>query len=196
MTGIDPSDATIIPAQNLPAILALDYDHFVECAFLTILNRSADSDALEHYVERLKAGHSKIAILSALYKSDEARSANVQVPWIRNAILRYKLTNIPLVRLAFIWDRRDVRLEFEHRLHAMEKKVGLLMTQTAALVNQLTELSGSISRVAKPTESVNQPPTPSDNLVDELRGQSLVARRAYEALSDAIADERGNVVSK
>jgi len=189
MTGTDTSDVTITPAQNLPAIMSLDYDHFVQCAFLTILNRPADSDALEHYVERLKAGHPKLAILSALYKSEEARAANVRIPWMRNALRRYKLTSIPVVRLAFMSDRRDVRLEFEHRLHAVEKKVVLLTAQTAALVAELAELSGALRRITPP-ETRGEYVAAPDNLDDELRGESLAARRMYKALSDAIADER------
>ena len=194
MNGVNPHDVTVTPAQNLPALLALDYDVFVECAYLTILNRPADSDALEHYVERLRAGHPKLAILTALYRSDEARAANVRIPWMRKAILRYKFTSLPLVRLAFMSDRRDVRLQFEHRLHVMEKKVALLTTQSDALVTELAELSGALRHAAKPSEKSRQHIAATDNLGDELRGESLVAKRVYKALSDAIADERGDVV--
>jgi len=193
MTGIDPNDVAITPAQNLPALLALDYDHFVECAYLTILNRPADTDALEHYVERLRAGHSKLAILSALYGSDEARAANVRIPWLRNAIRRSKFANLPLVRLAFNSDRRDVRLQFEHRLHVVEKQLALLTTQSAALVRNLGEISGALRHIAKASEATRQQITASDNSSEVLSSESLVARRVYQALSDAIADETGDV---
>jgi Domain of unknown function (DUF4214) len=192
VTGSHPSGMTITPAQNLPAIMALDYEHFVQCAFLTILNRPVDPDALEHYVERLKAGHPKLAILSVLYESDEARAANVRIPWMSKAIRRYKLTNIPVVRLAFMSDRRDVRLEFEHRLHSVEKKMALLTSQTAALVAELAELSTAIRHIAKPPEAGSQHLVAPDYLGDELSGESLVATRVYKALSDAIADIRGD----
>jgi hypothetical protein len=114
---------------------------------------------------------------------------------MRNAILRYKLTSLPLVRLAFMSDRRDVRLEFEHRLHVVEKKVALLTTQSAALVTEFAELSGALRLIAKPSETSSQHITAPDNLGDELCSESLVAKRVYQALSDAIADERGDVVS-
>ena len=194
MNGVNAHDVTVTPAQNLPALLALDYGVFVECAYLTILNRPADSEALAHYVQRLRAGHSKLAILSALYSSEEARAGNVQIPWMRGAILRYKLTRLPLVRIAFnMADNRDFRLEYEHRLHVLESQVAQLASQSSRLAAELAELTGAVRHFIPPTEASVQPLAEKDELENQLSDKSVVAKRVYRTLSDAIMDDRGDV---
>lgn len=194
MNGVNAHEVKVTPAQNLPALLALDYDVFVECAYLTILNRPADSEALAHYVQRLRAGHPKLAILSALYSSEEARAANVQIPWMRGAILRYKLTRLPLVRLAFnMSDNRDFRLEYEHRLHVLESQVAHLTSQSARLAAELAELTGAVRHFVQPTEASVQPLAEKDKLKEQLSDKSVVAKRVYRALSDAIMNDRGDI---
>jgi FkbM family methyltransferase len=95
------SNRLIGAAQDLPGLLSLDHEEFVECAYLTILNRAADPGGLSHYVSQLRAGHPKISVLSALYGSDEARSARICIPWMSGAILRHNIARFPLIRVAF-----------------------------------------------------------------------------------------------
>ena len=178
--------ATVVPAQNLRALLALDYEEFVECAYLTILNRSADSDGLAHFVERLRVGHPKLAILSAMYGSEEARSANVRIPWMQGAILRYKLTRLPLIKLVF--DRANhsaILLDFEHRLHVLEHKVATLSSETAAPLRKSDEVAHAVS--PSTTGAVA-----SEAKEQALSGMSPVTKRMYNELVEAISEERAN----
>jgi Domain of unknown function (DUF4214) len=69
-----------IRSMTAPAAASLDqllgyYDErFVRCAYLTILGRDADREGLRHYVEELRAGFSKMSILSSLRASRESRA--------------------------------------------------------------------------------------------------------------------------
>jgi hypothetical protein len=175
--------ATVVPAQNLRGLLALDYEEFVECAYLTILNRSADSDGLAHFVERLRVGHPKLAILGALYGSEEARSANVRIGWLQGAILRHKLTRLPLIKLFF--DRANhsaILLEFEHRIHVLEKQVATLSSETAATLKNPDELARSVTTGSGASEEEEQ----------ALSGKSPVTKRMYNELVEAISEERAD----
>jgi hypothetical protein len=190
MNRDDQAVTTIIAAQNLPALLALDFEDFVECAYLTILNRPADADGLGHFVERLRVGHPKIAILSALYGSEEARSAHVRIPWMQGAILRHKLTRLPIIKLAFNRANHNaIILQFEHRIHVLEHKVAVLSSQTAARFMELDRLAGGVGLSAGPTNTASTT-APEKNARKEMSDKSALAKRVYNALVEAASDER------
>jgi hypothetical protein len=191
MNRDDEAVTTIIAAQNLPALLALDFEEFVECAYLTILNRPADADGLGHFVERLRVGHPKIAILSALYGSEEARAANVRIPWMQGAILRHKLTRLPIIKLAFNRANHNaIILQFEHRIHVLERKVAVLSSQTAAQFMELDRLVGGVGLSAGPTNMDVSPTALEKDARKEMSDKSALAKRVYNALVEAISEER------
>ena len=191
MNRDDQAIRTVVPAQNLPALLALDFEEFVECAYLTILNRPADADGLAHFVERLRVGHPKIAILSALYGSEEARSDNVKIPWMRGAILRHKLTRLPLIKHAFNRVNHNViMLQFEHRIHLLEHQVAKLTNQAAARLIELDQqTSGAGPSNGATKASVSTAPS-GKKAREEMADKSELAKRVYNALVDATMEER------
>jgi hypothetical protein len=183
--------ATLVAAQNLQALLSLDFEEFVECAYLTILNRPADADGLAHFVERLRVGHPKVAILSALYGSEEARSAKVKIPWMQGAILRHKLTRLPLVRFAFNRANHSaIILQFEHRIHVLERQMAALSSETATRLMELEQLSRGVG-LSQRLANADISATASDkNARLEISDKSALAKRVYNALIDATAEER------
>jgi len=165
--------------------MRLNNRDFVECAYLTILNRAADQAGLVHYMERLRAGHPRLAILSALYASAEARESMVRIPWLGRAIFLYRLTDLPVIRLfRTAVQGRDWRFEYEHRLSVLEHAVASLGSPTTSRLPDLGELLVTLREItakAAADESADEKKTDAG-----LSGQTLVAKRVYKELLDAL----------
>src|ERR1700738_2206236 len=64
-------DANIQAVTSVRALLSLDGKEFLRLAYLTLLRRQPDSGGMAHYLEKLKAGAQKSALLYELYNSPE-----------------------------------------------------------------------------------------------------------------------------
>ena len=193
--NVDANRITLsTPAANLNSLVGLQNDEFVKCAYITIFNRAPDADGLAHYLQRLQNGHPKIEILGSLYASDEARAAEVQIPWLRRAIFRHKLAGLPLVRIVRrLFTNRDRQLQFERRLGALERQLISLSQQSVANFGELSVLTMSLRRLidSGEREMHTSSSTPYGEAV--LFGKSLVAKRIFRELSDAI-DEANRTI--
>lgn len=93
-----------IAAQNggpsvtsLGELLALEDSEFVEQAYLLMLARPADPTGRDHYLNILRSGEDKLAILTELKLSAEGQ-ANPSAPGgFRKAKLKRKLSRLPVV---------------------------------------------------------------------------------------------------
>jgi FkbM family methyltransferase len=74
-------------AQNLSELTALNGESFVECAYITFLKRSPDSDGAKYYLAHLLQGTSKLQILDEICTSEEAKRNGVVIPGLQEAIL-------------------------------------------------------------------------------------------------------------
>ena len=67
---VHTSNVTV--ANTLDELLSYHDRHFVCCAYRTLLGREPDPDGLNYYLNRLRAGYSKIRILQQLRHSSES----------------------------------------------------------------------------------------------------------------------------
>lgn len=130
------------PATDLSAMATLADRDFVECCYLTIFNRVADSEGLTHYTQRLRAGDPRVEVLSALYQSNEARSKGVDIPWISKAIEEHvQKRKMRGVLRRFVRRILSIkRFNSQHELDRItEDRMNGLESQTATMLEGLTD---------------------------------------------------------
>jgi GT2 family glycosyltransferase/glycosyltransferase involved in cell wall biosynthesis len=92
---------SVRPAENLAALLQHVDAKFIECAYLTILNRPADPEGHMVYLTQLRNGTSKIKILDNLQSSAEGKNAKTKLEGLSEAVARYKKSRLPLIGAFF-----------------------------------------------------------------------------------------------
>jgi FkbM family methyltransferase len=95
-----PRSTVMARAKNVHELLGLEGEAFVRAAYATFLNRSPDPDGLANCLAELKAGDSKILILSRLRNSAEGQRQNLPLAGFRWAML---CTRMPFASRAFNW---------------------------------------------------------------------------------------------
>lgn len=210
-------------ASSITDILQLHHEDFVECAYRTVLKRTADQEGLAHYTNRVLGGHPKIEILCDLYRSAEAKEKGVDLPWLQRAIARHEVRNRPSWRFfRKIWRFGAARAELADRLRMIEERVSYLQRQSVAARADLTARLGIVeeslrgrggqsgTHSGQPAQMAEQPPgmTESGDVGRDsaerdasappagvLVGRSLVGKRIIRDLSTAIREANaGSVV--
>ena len=94
------------PALNRPAallslreLLALNGIEFLVAAYGRLLKRLPDDSGISHYLPRLMDGAPKVQLLGELAASGEARALGTHVPGLAIAVLRARLSRVPLLGL-------------------------------------------------------------------------------------------------
>ena len=78
-----------VRVNSLAELLLLHGEPFVRAAYLTLLKREPDPQGLARYLEVLRAGHSNMHVLKALYQAPEARDKSAELPGLAAAIRNY-----------------------------------------------------------------------------------------------------------
>lgn len=132
-------------ASSLDELLAYHDQHFVHCAYQTLLGREPDPVGLGYYVGRLRTGHSKIQILAQLRNSQEGKDYAAELPGLDVAIQRYQRMRNPVIGWLFRWlDSSEGNRAIDHELRAIQSQIFLLGDESNRRLNQmeatLTEL--------------------------------------------------------
>jgi GT2 family glycosyltransferase len=77
--------------RHVRELLALNGRQFVEAAYVSIFNREADTQGMENYLQELKAGVSKLTIVSRLRASEEGRQKDLPLPGLKQVLFRRRL---------------------------------------------------------------------------------------------------------
>jgi hypothetical protein len=143
-------------ANSLPELLAWDDADFIRCAYVTVLGRQPDPMGEAHFINRIRMGDSKYAILWQLRRSDEALSHDPGIAGFdrtlkREARRRNRLFGW-LVRLALpgegtsMQDRRFRQLR--NMLAIMSDQQSQRPDTTVAIQTLGTELAVSLEKIA------------------------------------------------
>lgn len=148
-------------AQNLAELLQYHDRQFIECAYLTLLGRHPDITGMKYYLGRLQSGVSKIQILDQILSSTEGKRSSANLPGLRTAIQRFKLSKIPLIKVFFKqFGQSDTFLSINDRLSSVEQKMFALNQHTDSYMQHLEQSINnlknsvplSLSHVALPHE--------------------------------------------
>lgn len=82
------------PANHVTELLALEDEHFVYKAYVTLLNRLPDENGLANYCEQLGGGRHRLRILQGLRNSPEGRQHPLRVAGYRGALLRWNIRTL------------------------------------------------------------------------------------------------------
>ena len=120
-------------AQNLAELLQYHDRQFIECAYLTLLGRHPDITGMKYYLGRLQSGVSKIQILDQILSSTEGKRSSANLPGLRTAIQRFKLSKIPLIKVFFKqfavtlwWYRKNFERHLQRKYYWCIKTYGIL----------------------------------------------------------------------
>lgn len=86
---------------TLGELLRFHDDAFVANAYQAILLRPADSGGLEHYLDLLRRGESKVGILGRLRYSPEGRQHGVKIKGLWRGFLLWRFYHLPLIGSLF-----------------------------------------------------------------------------------------------
>jgi lipopolysaccharide biosynthesis protein/SAM-dependent methyltransferase len=107
-SGIDTSSTSlnttsapvsVQPAGSLAELLAHEGGAFVACAYMTLLHRPPDAVGYPHYLSRLSVEADKIAILLALFESEEGKRQTPKLAGLRTILMRHRMKSWPGLRL-------------------------------------------------------------------------------------------------
>lgn len=95
-TALARLDGGLFPvALSADELLELDDGSFIDCAYKTLLRRSPDPGGFDAYLQRLRAGRSKLGIVQDLSMSAEGRAQKVIVPGLALRLGRYARATSP-----------------------------------------------------------------------------------------------------
>ena len=119
---------------GLQALLRFQDIQFIEAAYWAIFRRAPDSDGLTYYLSRLRSGARKLQILGELKSSEEARTAGIEIPGLRAALRRQRLSKVPLLgRLAGIGFKLEGDSDVEVRSRVAEQQAFLLKEEASRI---------------------------------------------------------------
>lgn len=78
-----------VNVESLDELLSLHGETFVRAAYMLLFKREPDPQGLARYLEILRAGHSNMHVLKALYEAPEAREKGSKLPGLKTAIKNY-----------------------------------------------------------------------------------------------------------
>jgi FkbM family methyltransferase len=179
--GVQTAADKPVPAQNLMTLLEMPDQGFLQSAYLTILGRLPDDDGLAHFGNRLRSGDSRMAIVRDLYRSKEARNAEVRIPWLSRAIFRYRLAYLLLLGFARRSSGRTIHAEYARRTEhlSVPPDNGEAAEHTRHPVAASTDYPELDQRLDKAVKE--QPAKP-----DIFSGDSIVVKRVLRELHEAI----------
>lgn len=120
-------------ALDADELLDLNDAAFVDCAYKTLLRRSADPGGFNNYLHRLRSGRSKLGLVRDLLASAEGRAQNVVLPGLPLKLARYaKATNFWFGWLYRAATGIEADTSVERRLRAIESRLTLHLTGDAA----------------------------------------------------------------
>lgn len=121
-TALKRLDGGLFPvALTADELLELDDGSFIDCAYKTLLRRSPDPGGFDAYLQRLRAGRSKLGIVRDLSISSEGRAQNVVLPGLALKLGRYASATSPWYGWAYrAVTGAEAETSVERRLRSIE----------------------------------------------------------------------------
>jgi len=184
MSQADVNDSKwITPATSMRSLFALDGAEFVECAYLTILDRAPEEKGISHYVEQLRNGKSKIDVIRALYGSEEARRNQKKITWLRWGLFKARISAFSVLRLA---DAAFCRSS-ERQSQLLARIAGLEQRINAMTLEAESREQADSAASAKPQDERSELADINRDEKPDFTGKSLITKRIYAEFATAIA---------
>ena len=116
---------TATPTLNLNHLLELNDVAFVEAAYQVLLSRSPDPAGLEYYVNRLRLGHAKNAVVAQIAMSSETGNTPQDLEGLTELKVRHQKSR------HWLWRFLERTTRIERQANRLENELGRL-TQLGA----------------------------------------------------------------
>jgi hypothetical protein len=114
--------------RDVQELLALDDVAFVDGTYRILLGRTPDTAGFSHYLRLIRAGASKMRIVSRLRFSAEGRRRVRSLPGLKRALLNYWLARSPLTGW---WYRPIAQMEGETPLECRIRAIESMLVRMA-----------------------------------------------------------------
>jgi glycosyltransferase involved in cell wall biosynthesis len=84
-------------AMTLAQLVSYQDERFVQCAYEALLNRKPDDEGMRFYLRSVRAGISKLEILSQIRLSPEGQAKSIDVVGLDEAIKRHRRRKLPIL---------------------------------------------------------------------------------------------------
>ncbi len=153
--------ARLTSATTVQTLLALGDEDFVRQAYRLVLGREADPGGLENYLNSVRSGADKAALVAQLALSDEGLQRHATVPGLDALVDAHRIHPVPITQRVLRRLLRPLRgpspepLEralraIDNRLYRMEQTLAEQRDGVAALAVQLAQLQAASPRAAEP----------------------------------------------
>jgi glycosyltransferase involved in cell wall biosynthesis len=131
------SDRRCRAASTIEELLSLHDETFIRCAYESVLGRDPDPEGLSHFLARIRAGHSRHAILAAIRLSPEGRGRESVLPGLDRSIAYYRWKHMPLIGSILRWfgigrDRLDILRQIATIENQIDRLTNLLDSHKVA----------------------------------------------------------------
>jgi hypothetical protein len=130
------------PITSVPRLLAPHDLEFIQIAYQAVLGRAPDPEGEAFYLERLRAGAHKLAILKQLRQSPEGRAFIPGVAGLDRAIKRHRSATMPLVGTVV---RLFTGVEGDNATH---RQLRILANGMGCLRGEQAALAGAVQQLA------------------------------------------------
>jgi len=134
-------------AIDIEELLALDDIAFVDCAYKTLLKRVPVAASLDHYLQLIRSGASKLRIVTKMRFSAEGRARATSLPGLWRAVFQYWISR---TRLTDWWYQPFPQAggdsPLECRVRAIENT---LMRMTQERERESSDLDSAVDDVAR-----------------------------------------------
>lgn len=167
------SSSPTVVATSLDELLAYHDADFVHCAYITLLGRAPDPEGMHYYLERVRAGRAKIAIINQIVSSSEGKRNSVKITGLNQVLSRYRWGKMPIVGsvIRSITRHDDISCQ----IRQIENNIYLLGKDTCK----------RFDRIEKNIAIVTNENIKIDNKPDELNHLSSHTREIYFQLKAA-----------
>ena len=116
-----------IAASTLDELLSYNDEHFIRCAYLTLLGRTPDADGMAFYLKKIRAGISKTQILYQMKSGKEGKSHQTNLTGLDKLIRIRRWITSPLLHTFFCkwldggYTGKKLRI-LENQLYQLDEK--------------------------------------------------------------------------
>jgi glycosyltransferase involved in cell wall biosynthesis len=146
------------PAMTLAQLVSYQDERFVQCAYDALLNRKPDDEGMRFYLSSVRAGISKLEILSQIRLSPEGQGKSIDVVGLDEAIKRHRRRQLPILgALLRIFGGTDAEGGAGIRARKIENSLYLLDAQMNRGFAEIGASLGHLKRVIEATDKASPP---------------------------------------
>ncbi|MDP3481022.1 MAG: DUF4214 domain-containing protein [Desulfoprunum sp.] len=184
----------ISAARSLEELLSFHDEHFIRCAYLTLVGREPDLQGMEYYLDRLRKGFCNESIVVQLAKTKEAQQSGLKLNGL-DCLLRKQKNLYKLLALLFPgwigWQRTQQQLNrLENAFGRMDGRMVHLEMDMGQRIGRIEKIldalhANSCQSTHLPVESLKTPSSTFEEPQPDLLGLTPRARIIFRQLEDA-----------